>query len=164
MKILILGYGRMGQWFADQLKKDHFIAVYEKNKNGLNGRGQFSFIHELEEIQSFKPDMVINAVNLSATEQAFEEVEKHMEPSTIFTDITSVKNGIMNYYEKKGIRYVSTHPMFGPTFANMDNLSKENAIIIEESDEEGKIFFKEFYSKLGLNIRFISFNEKDKMI
>ena len=40
--------------------------------------------------------------------------------------------------------FVSTHPMFGPTFGKMKDLSNENAIIIKESDEEGKAFFREF--------------------
>ena len=56
----------------------------------------------------------------------------------IISDIASVKTGLQEYYEKSGFRYVSTHPMFGPTFASLNNLSNENAIIIKEGDHLGQ--------------------------
>ena len=49
--------------------------------------------------------------------------------------------------------------MFGPTFAKLNNLSHESAIIISESDHLGKIFFKDLYSNLNLNIFEYTFDE-----
>ena len=60
--------------------------------------------------------------------------------------------------------YVSTHPMFGPTFANLGQLSEENAIIISEGDYMGRIFFKDLYARLGLNIYEYTFEEHDKTV
>jgi prephenate dehydrogenase len=80
----------------------------------------------------------------------------------ILSDIASVKTGFKEYYEKTGRRYVSTHPMFGPTFANLGALSSENAIIINEGDYMGRIFFKDLYGKLGLNVFEYSFDEHDE--
>lgn len=54
--------------------------------------------------------------------------------------------------------------MFGPTFANLGNLSKENTIIISEGDHLGKIFFKDIYEKLHLNIREYTFEEHDHVV
>ena len=54
--------------------------------------------------------------------------------------------------------------MFGPTFANLNQLSHENAIIISEGDYMGRIFFKDLYSRLGLNIYEYSFEEHDKTV
>ena len=54
--------------------------------------------------------------------------------------------------------------MFGPTFASLSNLSNENAIIIKEGDHLGKIFFKDLYTELHLNIREYSFKEHDEVI
>ena len=61
-------------------------------------------------------------------------------------------------------RYVSSHPMFGPTFANLSNLSSENAIIISEGDHLGKIFFKDLYQTLRLNIFEYTFDEHDETV
>ena len=54
--------------------------------------------------------------------------------------------------------------MFGPTFANLGNLEKENTIIISEGDHLGKIFFKDIYSRLHLNIHEYTFEEHDKVV
>ena len=62
------------------------------------------------------------------------------------------------------MRYVSTHPMFGPTFANLGKLASENAIIISEGDFMGRCFFKELYSRLDLNICEYTFEEHDKTV
>jgi len=54
--------------------------------------------------------------------------------------------------------------MFGPTFANLNQLSEENAIIIKEGDYMGRIFFKDIYSKLGLSIYEYTFDEHDQTV
>ena len=54
--------------------------------------------------------------------------------------------------------------MFGPTFANLGALSNENAIIINEGDYMGRIFFRDLYSRLGLNICEYSFAEHDEIV
>ena len=57
--------------------------------------------------------------------------------------------------------------MFGPTFARMDNLSKENAIIIHEegkTDPEGEVFFENIFNSLRLKISKCSFSEHDELM
>ena len=85
--------------------------------------------------------MVINAATLKYTIDAFNIVMPYLPETCILSDIASVKTGLKEYYEEMGHPFVSTHPMFGPTFASLSDLSKENAIIITESGEEGKAFF-----------------------
>jgi prephenate dehydrogenase len=75
-----------------------------------------------------------------------------------------VKTGLHDYYKGVGKRFVSTHPMFGPTFANVRDLRDESAIIIKESDEEGKAFFKNFFQGLNVSVYEYSFEEHDKTI
>ncbi len=95
---------------------------------------------------------------------AFESVMQYIPETCIISDITSVKNGIPTFYETLKHPFVSTHPMFGPTFANIKELSGQSAIIIKESDPAGKKFFKEFYTRLKLNIYEYSFAEHDQTI
>ena len=54
--------------------------------------------------------------------------------------------------------------MFGPTFANLGQLDKENTIIIAEGDHLGKIFFKDIYNNLHLHICEYSFEEHDRVV
>lgn len=164
MKILVLGAGKMGSFFLDLLSFDHETAVYEKNPRRLRFTYNTLRFTSMEEIETFNPDLVINAVTVKYTIPAFEEVLPHLPADCILSDISSVKTGLKDFYEKSGRRYVSTHPMFGPTFANLNQLSQENAIIINEGDYMGRIFFKDLYSKLGLNIYEYSFEDHDKTV
>ena len=108
--------------------------------------------------------MVINAVTLKATIPAFEKVIPHIPDNCILSDIASVKTGMKEFYDKCGFKYVSTHPMFGPTFANLGSLSSENAIIIKEGDYMGRIFFRDLYNRLGLNVCEYTFEEHDETV
>ena len=164
MKILILGAGKMGSFFIDLLSFDHEVAVYEKDPKRMRFTYNCQRFTELKEIEAFEPQLLINAVTVKYTLQAFDEVIPFLPKGCILSDIASVKTGLKEFYEQCGHPYASTHPMFGPTFANLNQLSEENAIIITEGDYMGRIFFKELYSRLGLNIYEYSFDEHDRTV
>ena len=164
MKIVILGAGHMGTWLVEELCLDHDVAVFDKDRRKLKYFFNVMRLIRLDEVAAFEPELVINAVSLNNTQQVFEEVLPFLPDDCIISDIASVKTGFHEYYRKAGRPFVSTHPMFGPTFANIRDLRDENAIIIQESDEEGKTFFRNFYASLKLNIYEYTFEEHDKII
>ncbi len=164
MKILILGAGKMGTFLTDVLCIQHEVALYDTDPKKLRFVFNTLRLTQLEEIKEFEPELLINCVTLKYTIEAFEKVLPYIPKSCIISDIASVKTGLQDYYEKSGRRYVSTHPMFGPTFATLDNLSTQSAIIISESDHMGKAFFKDMYLSLRLNIFEYTFDEHDETI
>ncbi len=164
MRILILGAGKMGSFFVDLLSFDHETAIYDTDPKRLRFMYNTQRFTRLEEIDAFRPEMVINAVTLKATIPAFEKVIPHIPENCILSDIASVKTGMKDFYDKCGFKFVSTHPMFGPTFANLGSLSSENAIIIKEGDYMGRIFFRDLYNRLGLNVREYTFEEHDETV
>ena len=164
MRILVLGAGKMGSFFLDLLSFDHEVAVFEKDPARLRFTYNTLRFTQLEEIRDFAPELVINAVTVKYTIPAFNEVMPYLPEDCILSDIASVKTGLKEYYESCGHRYVSTHPMFGPTFANLNQLHEENAIIISEGDYMGRIFFKDLYSRLGLHICEYTFDEHDETV
>ncbi len=154
----------MGSWLVESLCLDYDVGVFDRDKSRLKYFfNSHRFLH-FDEIRDFAPELLINAVSLNNTIQVFREIEPYLPGNCIIADITSVKNGLQEYYRESGRRFVSTHPMFGPTFANIKDLSNENAIIIRESDEEGKEFFRNFYRSLNLNIYEYSFSDHDETI
>lgn len=161
MKILILGAGKMGTFFTDLLSFDHDVAVYDPDASRLRFTFNCRRFVSHEETKDFKPQMVINASTVKHTIEAFRQVIPYIGPGTILADIASVKTGLPEFYADAGFPFVSTHPMFGPTFASLSNLSNENAIIISESDHLGKVFFRDLYSRLKLYIEEYSFAEHD---
>ena len=164
MRILILGAGKMGAFFVDLLSFEHETAVYDVNPQRLRFMYNTLRFTSLEEIRDFRPELVINAVTLKYTTDVFRQVLPLIPDDCILSDIASVKTGLQGFYEACGHRYVSTHPMFGPTFANLGALSSENAIIISEGDYMGRIFFKDLYQRLGLHICEYTFEQHDETV
>ena len=164
MKILIMGAGKMGSFFIDLLSFEHEVAVYEKDAKRMRFTYNCQRFTSLDEIKGFAPELVINAVTVKYTIPAFREAIPYLPEDCILSDISSVKTGLKEFYESTHHRYVSTHPMFGPTFANLNQLSEENAIIISEGDYMGRIFYKDIYARLGLNIYEYTFEEHDKTV
>lgn len=162
MRILILGAGKMGIFFTDVLSFQHDCAVYEIDPKRMRFLYNTQRFTSMQEIEDFKPELVINAVTLKYTLSVFEQVIPHLPQECIISDISSVKTGFREFYEQTGLRYVSTHPMFGPTFANLGQLSTENAIVINEGDYMGRIFFLDLYKRLGLNVHEYTFDEHDE--
>jgi prephenate dehydrogenase len=154
----------MGSFFTDLLSFEHEVAVLEKEPKRMRFIYNAIRMQSPGEIKDFAPELVINCVTLNYTVDAFKLALPYLNPYCIISDIASVKNNLKDFYATCGLPYVSTHPMFGPTFANLANLAKENTIIISEGDHLGKIFFKDLYSKLKLNIFEYTFEEHDRVV
>lgn len=164
MKILILGAGKMGTFFSDVLSFRHDVGIYDTDPKRLRFTFNTQRMTQLEEIREFAPELVINAATVKYTLKAFDKIMEYLPANCILSDIASVKTGLPEFYTSCGHPFVSTHPMFGPTFASLSNLSSENAIIISESDHLGKVFFKDLYNELHLNIFEYTFKEHDETI
>ncbi len=163
-KVVILGAGRMGAWLIESLCLDYEVGVYDEDISKLKYLFKCHRLLSYEDIREFAPDMLINAVSLQHTVPVFEAVLPFLREDCILADITSVKTPLRDFYLNSGRRFVSSHPMFGPTFANIKNLSDQSAIIIKQSDEEGKKFFRNFYSSFGIKIFEYNFIDHDKTI
>ncbi|MFH1227894.1 MAG: prephenate dehydrogenase/arogenate dehydrogenase family protein [Planctomycetota bacterium] len=168
MRIAVLGTGNMGSWLVREFSKENEIAVYDKVKKKAqklaSNNKNVILLYELPELKRARPQLLINAVSLQDTIVSFESAAQYLDKSCVITDVASIKNGIPKYYEKNKFRFVSIHPMFGPTFANMNSLKEENIVLIKESDKAMAEFFKKFFLKLGLRIFKYSFEEHDKMM
>lgn len=154
----------MGSFFVDLLSFEHDTAVYDVDPRRLRFMYNTLRFTSLDEVDDFRPELVINAVTLRYTVDVFRDILPHLPADCILSDIASVKTGLREYYADCGHRYVSTHPMFGPTFANLGALASENAIIITEGDYMGRIFFRDLYTRLGLHICEYTFDEHDETV
>lgn len=159
-----MGAGKMGTFFSDLLQPDNEVAVFDTDPARLRFTYGVLRFSDLSEVETFGPEMVINAVTVKHTLEAFRRVLPYIPKGCILSDIASVKTGLPEFYAGCGHPFVSTHPMFGPTFASLSNLTDENAIIIKEGSEEGRNFFYRLYDSLRLNIVDYTFEEHDLTI
>jgi prephenate dehydrogenase len=164
MRIFIMGTGRMGAWLTEELCWNHEVCVYDADPMKLKYFIKVRRALDLAEIDDFQPELLINCVSLGDTVEAFDRAMPHIPADCLLADIASVKTGFADFYRSSGRRFVSSHPMFGPTFANIRELRNESAVLIAESDAEGKKFFREFYDRLGIRIFEYDFEEHDRMV
>jgi prephenate dehydrogenase len=164
MKIFVMGAGHMGSWLAQALCPLHEVAVFDRDVSRPAGLSGVEKLSALGEVKDFAPDLAVNAVTLPNIRAAFEELLPHLTAECMLSDIASVKTGLGEMYGNLKNRFVSTHPMFGPTFANFQDLSHQNAILIEESDRAGKEFFRGFYESFGIRVFEYTFDAHDRTI
>ena len=165
MKVAILGMGRMGSWLALELSREHRVAVFDADPQRQAPPGkEVVRLGTIRDLRSYGPELFINAVFLSTTVAAFEEAAPYLDRECLICDVASIKGKIADYYRSGHARFVSIHPMFGPTFADMEKGHGENAVIITESCAEGRDFWRAFFVERGVRIFEYSFEEHDRMM
>lgn len=164
MKIAVIGVGHMGSWFTRELSKKNEVEVYDKDKLRTHKFRNVKSLSRLSDLQSFEPDILLNAVSLQNTIEVFEEATKFIPEHCVIADITSIKGEIPEYYNECGFPFASMHPMFGPHFTDLNQLKDENVIIISESSEKAKKFFKQYFRSYKINISEYSFSQHDELM
>ncbi len=134
MRVFIMGTGRMGAWLTEELCFEHEVCVHDSDPARMKYFIKVRRILDLAELRDFDPDIFLNCVTLGSTIEAFERALPYLRPDCILADIASVKGDFAAFYKKAGRPFVSTHPMFGPTFGNIRDLHGESAVIISESE------------------------------
>src|SRR5690554_7843743 len=133
MKILILGAGKMGSFFADVLSFDHEVAVLDTDPQKLRFIYNTWRMTDPAEVSDFAPELVINAATLKYTIPAFNNVLPYLSSTCILSDIASVKTGLEQFYSEQMHSFVYTHIIFVPTFASLSDLCTQMCIIFTES-------------------------------
>jgi len=164
MKIAIIGAGKMGCWLAGKLASENEVALYDRTPSKAQNVAGVKALRGLADLPGFSPGLLINAVSLQNTVEAFEQSAPHLPKECAIADVASVKGELSDYYRKCNRRFASVHPMFGPTFADMGSLREENAVIIRESDEKIAEFFTAFFAHLGVRTFELGFREHDEMM
>lgn len=164
MRIFVLGCGKMGSWIANELGKNNEIALYDTDQAKTAKISNAKVLAKLEDVKEFAPELLINAVSLQNTINAFESVLGYLPKECVICDVASVKADLPAFYGSCNLKFASVHPMFGPTFANVQSLKDESAIVIKEGDEKTRKFMKEFFSLLGIKVFEYTFKEHDDMM
>ncbi len=164
MKIALAGIGRMGSWLARALETEHDLALLDVEVSRLTPFPGAFHPKNLQGLESFTPQLFINAVSLQETIDVFSQALPHLGPACLLCDVASIKGELPQFYKRTGRKFVSVHPMFGPNFSDLDSLHQENAVIIKESDPGGEAFFRAFFLRFKLNIFSCSFADHDRMM
>ena len=179
-RFLIVGLGLLGGAYAKALKKkEYFVSAIDINEdsieyaleNNIIDEGAFIDYDSLIE----KADIIISGLYPTTMVEWIEKNQKYFKKGCIITDVSGVKQGIVNRVQKilsEDIEFISSHPMAGKEVSGVRNSDETifkiaNFIITptEKNTTRGIEVIRELGEILGFkNITQLSLEEHDKMI
>ena len=161
-RIVVVGAGNMGAWLASRLSSECTVSLFDSVREKVLNVADVKHLNNLTDITEFNPTILVNAVSLENTQDLYRSILPCISKDCVLVDIMSIKGSIREFYKSVEQPFVSLHPMFGPRFTDMTDLSLENAIIIEESHPPAADLFKQFLEKQGITVYTLSFDEHDR--
>jgi prephenate dehydrogenase len=138
---IVGGTGGMGKLFAKVFKK-HAKEVIICSRNIVKAKKVAKSLNvstwPLEECG--KADVVLVSIPIEETYKVCKKISDKMKKGTLLIELSSVKLGIADKLskdlKKKGINYLSLHPLFGPRIRSLKGkkivIIRSNKNIIEE--------------------------------
>lgn len=105
---IIGGKGQMGSVFADFFREQNFPVLVSDQRTSLTNRALAQ-----------KADVVIVSVPMEKTLDVIKSIAPHVRPSSLFMDLTSIKEKPVEAMLKSKASVIGLHPMFnGSTFGH----------------------------------------------
>ena len=166
--LLIIGCGLIDSSILRACSKKKVVKnIFVKEKSKLNIKklkrlkNKFTIVNDLEQIIP-KMDLVIICTHMSEYEKIISSVSKYLNAKTILTDVASSKEKIIkisNKKLKKGISWISSHPISGsevsgPEHGSENLFNNKWCILIKEKKTNIKNLkmLSKFWKRLGSKI------------
>ena len=166
--LLIIGCGLIGSSILRACSKKKIVKnIFVKEKSKLNIKklkrlkNKFKIVNDLEQIIP-KMDLVIICTHMSEYEKIILSISKYLNAKTILTDVASSKEKIIkisNKKLKKGISWISSHPISGsevsgPEHGSENLFNNKWCILIKEKKTNIKNLkmLSKFWKRLGSKI------------
>jgi prephenate dehydrogenase len=161
----IIGHGDFGRFLemlARRFAPDVAVRVYARKETPDGSR-----FFTLE--QACQSDVVIIAVSIRAFAEMLAKVLPLLKPGAILVDVNTVKAHPAKLLREtaKGVRYVTTHPMFGPYSFEKQGASMKGLrlVIADHTLAAGEIAAAVAWLKgLGLNVMEMTPEAHDRML
>ena len=179
-KILIVGLGLIGGSYAKGLTKNGYeVYAYNRNENAIKYAIDSKIIvngtSTLDENFISKFDRIIFSLYPSIFTKYIDSYGSYIKDNAIITDVTGVKESIVNYIQDKlsnRVEFIPAHPMAGKEVCGVENADEkifENANYIitptEKNTDAGISFAKEIGEILHFRkISILSPKKHDEMI
>ena len=179
-KICLIGCGLIGSSLARSIKKNklakHLVACSrseETNKKVLQLNIVDDASSDMKKMVS-NADLVVVATPLSTYEDIILKIKDCLKKNTILTDVGSVKNNIIDLFEKNipdNVSWISSHPIAGTEQsgpeAGFEDLFKNKWCILTPSKKmkkEDLEKLKKFWEKLGSKIDIMDSKKHDHVL
>ncbi len=132
MKLVIIGAGKMGRWFALHFQKKGIdVSIQDiDSERAAEAAKACSVKHAKGTKEIFIADAVLVAASLDKTPEVVEEIGKKLKENQILIEIASLKSNVVPKLKTLNCKTLSIHPMFGPS---AESIERQNIIVIKEA-------------------------------
>ena len=179
-KILIIGLGLIGGSYAKGFTKNGIkVYAYNRNPSAINYAKENNIIvdgtSELNADYISQFDRIVISLYPKIFIEFIDKYGKDLKDGTIITDVTGVKESIVNTIQSKlgtGAEFIPAHPMAGKEVSGVENADEkifENANYIitptEKNTDKGIAFAEEIGKILKFRkVSYLTVKEHDEMI
>jgi len=168
LKIAIIGgSGKMGRWFARQLKEDgHEVVISGRDPRKLRAAGDDLGLATADNVSATRQaDVVLLSVAIDSFTEVVRELGPHITPEQTVIDITSVKEMPVAAMHRhlRTPRILGTHPLFGP---GAKGLSGQNFALTPAGEAENALADKvtRYLQDKGAQVTVMTPQEHDAMM
>ena len=178
--ILIVGLGLIGGSYAKALtEKGYTVRAITKEQKDIDYAIKNGFLTEgtVDDIEGFikKSDLIILSLYPHTLLEWVNKYGKFIRPETLVTDVTGVKEHIINEVQKalpENVEFIAAHPMAGRERSGVEHSDNSvfkgaNYIIVPNSknSEHSKKICEDLGKELGFeNISYLDAEKHDEMI
>lgn len=178
--ILIVGLGLIGGSYAKALtEKGYTVRAITKEQKDIDYAIKNGFLTEgtVDDIEGFikKSDLIILSLYPHTLLEWVNKYGKFIRPETLVTDVTGVKEHIINEVQKalpENVEFIAAHPMAGRERSGVEHSDHSvfkgaNYIIVPNSknSEHSKKICEDLGKELGFeNISYLNAEKHDEMI
>ena len=161
MTIGIIGYGDFGEFLCRMAKRyvPDARVVVSSSRFAPDGATFAPF----EDV--CKADVLIPCVPISKFEETITRAKPHVAAATVIVDVCSVKMLPVAVLRRAGVRFVATHPMFGPySFEKTRGKTGGLRVVVSDSNVSPGEYAQalEFLRSLGLDVVEMGAEQHDK--
>ncbi|MBN1648021.1 MAG: prephenate dehydrogenase/arogenate dehydrogenase family protein [Spirochaetales bacterium] len=160
MKIGIYGLGRFGSFWARCLAAEEEIFGYSRSSKP---EIPHVTLVDLETLCSC--DVVILCVAISAMEEALRNIAPLVKPGSLIMDTCSVKVEpvrLMREILPDEVRFLATHPMFGPDSGKNGIAGLPIVVSQENSNDKEYGYWCERFAGMGLRVHRMTADQHDR--
>ncbi len=162
----IVGFGRFGQFFADHLKRDFSVRVWDVNADArIRATTRGITFADLADVCKAS-DALFLAVPINRFEAAVVSVAPHLRPKTTILDVCSVKETpaqvMADHLGALDVDIIATHPLFGPDSGAAGLRGLRLMMSPVTAAGPAYQFWREYFEGLGLRIIEMSPEEHDR--
>ncbi|MFH1651415.1 MAG: prephenate dehydrogenase/arogenate dehydrogenase family protein, partial [Chloroflexota bacterium] len=168
MKVAIIGgSGKMGRWFARQLKQDGYeVVISGRDPQKLHAAGSELGVATADNVSAARQaDVILLSVAIDSLTDVVRELGPHITPEQAVIDVTSVKEMPVTamHQHLRTAKILGTHPLFGP---GAKGLSGQNFALTPTGEAEKVLAAKvtQYLREKGAQVTVMTPREHDAMM